>query len=116
MSKRITIIVGCGFDRDNNPISATDQGVAIVVVQQQGVDWFGGLTITRGEGVWRNNGKVIAEPCLVIVAVVVTERISGRDDTSYNQRARDYAQLVRTTFNQSSVVLAIDDCSLSFID
>lgn len=58
-------------------IICPDHAAALEYAKGQAIDWFGGVTVTHGEGAWRDDaGKVIAEP-VHILAIACEETITN---------------------------------------
>lgn len=109
---RFVFGVGIGFDREGNALGDTAQ--LVILAKIRACDTFGGCSITRVEGSWKNNaGVVVNEQGLAITVYVDTRKTAGRVKTRID--AIEYAKWLRTAFNQSSVMLSESDATVTFV-
>ena len=103
MEYRITFTVGQGKDRDGRNIKFIKSKLREVLSLISSE--FGGYTLYHTNGGWTDeNGKLIEEPSVVIVAF-----------TSNLAPAKRTAAFMRDTFNQFCVVVTKESLDVEFI-
>jgi len=95
---RIEFGIGIGFDRKGTPIDSETAEVRIQQALRLVADAFGGAFLIRGDGGWVDNGHLIMEPGIVIVADTPNQSVSA---------ARKLALVLATIFNQAAVHITI---------
>lgn len=89
----------CGIGKDKNGLPVTNVEDKLNNVRKYAAGAFGGYTMVRGAGGWVNDDKLIEEDVIVIILY------SNGHSANYKQ-ARDVAELAKTVFEQTSVVLS----------
>jgi hypothetical protein len=101
--------VGLGFDRDGNALPEGSQERHIDAALGKIIEIFGGVTMTRGFGAWKDDeGKVVREAQVTFEAIRDSDRIVWHE-------AEYIAGFLKGLFLQSAVLLTKEEVSHKFI-
>ena len=98
---------GIGSDKNGKPVDGyIDVDKQLATIQRGAAKRFGGSTLIFGEGSWLDGShNLVAEECVVL-------RIDGVEDV---ESVRQFAGLIRDTFNQSSILFSATPLAVEFI-
>ncbi len=103
---KVTFAIGTGQDKDGNSLAYRLPEMKQFALKTT-AELFGGYSATEGRGGWIHEGKLIEETNLVVVVFTDLSRIM----------IVDHARTLATTFNQTSVLVAIEEVvELQFVE
>lgn len=102
--KRITIITGSGYDKDNNRLSMGAIMIAKRDASKLLCEAFGGVTVSQVQGQWiSDTNGLVGESGLKF-------EVMCEDDLAlFNNSLKALAQTIRDLFNQEKVVLQVEN-------
>jgi hypothetical protein len=108
---KISISIGVGSDKDGQPVLGVSDKLELVVSRVN--DEFGGCSVIHGDGSWKDErGKVVSEPCVIIV-IIVPGLVT--DNTAAVDTAKKVALFATTIFDQSCVLVDWSENHHAFI-
>lgn len=105
---RIEIVCGTGLDKHQQPIRDIDRKISDI--ETLASELFGGVTVYRGVGSWIHpeHKVLVHEDCVTFVVAI-------HGATRKNGAVSRFAEFVRDTLNQHSVILTTIESFETFV-
>lgn len=105
-TKQVLFQIGIGFDKVGRPILPVDADAKIREAGDFLTGEYGGVTVTRGVGSWRNSANVIIREASV--GFMVIAEVTDRD-------VQDAGEFLRQLFRQDTVLVSVADVTVMFL-
>lgn len=113
--KRITWIVGTGFDRNGTVIGSAARDAFISQAQGYLTDKYGGFTMYEGRGAWKDKQGLLVEEDSVTFVVYVTEEESVKGVVKFEGDLYKTNLTLKSLFNQESVLVEVQETEARFV-
>lgn len=117
MNTKITLNIGLGFDKDQQPIDPQRVNEAEALLRDCATRLAGGCTLWRATGAWRQSpgSPVVLEPVLVLDVVVDGGPSFTPGLSRAEVAARELASLAKLALNQECVAVILQPITFLFL-